>query len=179
MRIDTKATIHHPRAVAFRALRDHLVEVGEHMPNITGIDVRERTEPGPGVVEFVNVWHGEGSIPTVAKPFIKPDMLRWTDYAHWDESDWTCSWRMETAFMTDRVRCSGVNSYSEIDATTTLLHITGELSIKLSGFPGVPGIVTRRAEPAVEKFIVGLVTPNLTKSAEAVEAYLDASGDGA
>lgn len=174
MRIDTDATIHHPRALAFRALRDDLVAVGEHLPNITGIEVLERKEPEAGVVEFVNVWHGEGSIPTVARPFIKASMLAWTDYARWDEDDWSCEWRMETAFMTDRVSCSGRNTYEVVDADHTRLHITGDIGIDLAGFPGVPSMVSRRARPAVEKFIVGLITPNLTKTADAVDAYLDA-----
>jgi len=173
MRIDSKATIHYPRELAFRTLRDHLVAVGKHLPNITGIEVLEREDPTPEVTDFVNVWHGEGSIPTVAKPFIKPDMLQWTDYARWDESDWSCEWRMETRFMTDRVECSGRNTYAEIDANTTELHITGELTISLSGFPGVPRMISKRAEPGVEKFVVTLIKPNLTKTADALEEYLD------
>lgn len=178
MRIDTDATIHHPRDVAFRAVRDHMVEVGEHMPNITRIDVLERSEPEAGVVDFVNVWYGEGAIPAPVKPFIKADMLRWTDYARWDETDWSCEWRMETAFMADRVTCSGRNVYECIDETTTRLHIEGELGIDLAGFPGVPKIIAKRARPAVERFIVGLVTPNLTKTASAVDAYLDELDSG-
>lgn len=178
MRIDTDATIHHRRDIAFRALRDHMVEVGEHLPNITEIEVLERNEPSPGVVEFVNVWHGEGSIPTIAKPFIKASMLRWTDYARWDESDWSCEWRMETAFMTERISCSGRNTYQTVDDDHTSLHITGDISIDLAGFPGVPSMVARRARPAVEKFVVGLITPNLSKTAEAVDAYLDSEAGG-
>lgn len=181
MRIDTDATIGHPRDLAFRTVRDNMVEVGEHMPNITRIEVLEREEPEPGVVEFVNIWHGEGAIPAVAKPFIKASMLRWTDHARWDERDWSCEWRMETAFMTDRVTCSGRNVYETIDESRTRLHIEGDIGIDLAGFPGVPSIVARRARPAVEKFIVGLITPNLTKTASAVDAYLDgldSTGDG-
>ncbi|MBX7159806.1 MAG: hypothetical protein K1X95_05895 [Acidimicrobiia bacterium] len=173
MRIDTDATIHHRRDVAYRAVRDNLVEVGEHLPNITEIELVERSEPEAGVVEFVNIWHGEGSIPSVARPFIKSSMLRWTDYARWDESDWSCTWRLETAFMTERVTCSGRNTYEVVDDDHTRLHITGDLAIDLTRFPGVPSLVTRRAQPTVEKFIVGLITPNLTKTAEAVDAYLD------
>ncbi|MFN8103199.1 MAG: hypothetical protein U0U69_01910 [Acidimicrobiia bacterium] len=178
MRIDTDATIHHRRDVAFRAVRDHMVEVAEHLPNITAIDVVERKEPSAGVVEFVNVWHGEGAIPAVAKPFIKASMLRWTDHAHWDENDWSCDWRMETAFMTDRVTCSGRNTYEAVDDDHTILHISGDITIDLTGFPGVPSVISRRARPAVEKFVVGLVTPNLAKTAEAVDAYLDAESNG-
>jgi hypothetical protein len=171
--VDTK--IDHPREVVFKTLRDRLPEIVEYMPNITAIDVVERHEPRADVVEFVNVWRGDASIPSLAKPFIKPDMIRWTDYAIWDESEWICDWRTETAFMTDRVDCSGRNRYEEVDGGIhTRLLIDGELNIDTANFPGVPKLVARRAAPVIEKFIVGLITPNLKGTAKAVNDFLNA-----
>src|SRR5207302_848630 len=81
----------------------------------TGVEELGRTEEAPGRQRLVNVWHGEGAIPAVARRFIKPHMLRWTDRAVWDEGGWTCEWNQETAFFTDRVCCSGTNRYVEVE----------------------------------------------------------------
>jgi uncharacterized protein YndB with AHSA1/START domain len=174
--IRSDGTVHHPRPLVFRALRDRLVEIAAFMPNITGIDELERTEEAPGRHRLVNVWHGEGAIPAVARRFVKPHMLRWTDRAVWDEGEWTCEWSQETAFFTDRVSCSGTSRYVEVEPGTTLIEIRGGFELRLQGLPGLPSLLTRRATPAVERFIVGLITPNLQKTAVAVERFLDDEG---
>jgi hypothetical protein len=173
--IRSDGTVHHPRPLVFRTLRDRLVEVGALMPNITAIEEIDRTEEAPGRQRLVNVWHGEGSIPPLARRFIKPSMLRWTDRALWDEGDWTCAWSQETAFFTDRVSCSGTNRYVEVDPATTRIEIRGSFELRLQGLPGLPGPLARRAGPAVERFILGLITPNLEKTAVAVQRLLDQS----
>ena len=157
-------------------MRDRLPEIAAFMPNITTIDPVERVEEALGRHRIVNRWHGEGSIPTVARRFVKPDMLRWTDRAVWDESDWTCGWEQETAFFTDRVSCSGQNRYVELEPDVTRIEIRGVFELRLQGLPGLPGPLARRAAPAVERFIVGLITPNLEKTADAAERFLDDAG---
>ena len=84
-----------------------------------------------------------------------------------------CEWTQETAFFTDRVSCSGTNRYVEVDPHTTRIEIRGAFELRLQGLPGLPSILARRATPAVERFIVGLITPNLEKTAVAVERFLD------
>ncbi len=170
MEIKAEATIEYPREVTFRTLRDKLAEVAEFMPNIRKIDIGEREEPEPNVVTFVNVWYGvSDDIPSVAKPFIKPDDIRWTDYARWDENDWATGWRSETAFMTDRVNCEGTNYYEELDENRCKLVITGDLSVN-------PPMFAKAAKGAIESYIVGLMKPNLLSTADAVQEFLDEKG---
>ena len=171
MQIRSDGTVHHPRPLVFRTLRDRLVEVAAFMPNVTGIEELERTEEAPGRHRLVNVW--EGAIPAVARRFVKSEMLRWTDRAVWDEGDWSCEWSQETAFFTDRVSCSGASRYVEVYPDTTRIEIRGTFELRLRGVPGLPSLLARRATPAVERFIVGLITPNLEKTAVAVERFLD------
>jgi hypothetical protein len=173
--VDIKAdgTVHHPRPLVFQALRDRLTEVAQFIPNVTAIDPIERVEQGPGKHRIVNVWHGEGSIPAVARRFVKPDMLKWTDRASWDEDTWTCDWEQETAFFTDRVSCSGQNRFVELEPDVTRIEIRGQFALSLKGLPGLPGPLARRATPAVERFIVAMITPNLQKTSSAAEQLLD------
>ncbi len=173
MDISVEAHISYPRELAYRTLRDRLVEVGEFMPNITKIEVKSRDDKSDGVVDFVNVWHGKADVPGLIRAIIRPEMIRWTDYAHWDESDWSCDWRSETAFLTDKVDCSGRNTYETLPDGTTMLHIKGDLKTDLAGIPGVPRLMARKVGPAVEKFIVGLIEPNLRSTCDALEKFLD------
>ncbi|MBV8162520.1 MAG: hypothetical protein JO265_16500 [Acidimicrobiia bacterium] len=153
-------------------MRDRLTEVAAFMPNITAIDPLERVEEGPGRHRIVNGWRGEAPIPAAARRFVKPDMLRWTDRALWDESEWTCTWEQETAFFTDRVSCTGRNRFIALEPAVTRIEIRGAFELRLRGLAGLPGPLARRAAPTVERFIVGLITPNLEKTAEAVERFL-------
>ena len=176
MEIRADGVARHPRPVVFRTLRDRLAEVAAFMPNITGIDAIERVEDGPGRHRIVNRWRGEGSIPAVARRLVKPDMLRWTDRALWDEADWTCTWEQETAFFADRVSCSGHNHFVEVEPDVTRIEIRGVFELRLQGLAGLPGPLARRASPAVERFIVALITPNLERTAAAADRLLSERG---
>ncbi len=178
MDIKADGTVHHPRPIVFRTLRDRLAEVAHFIPNVTAIDPVERVEEGPGRHRIVNVWHGEGSIPAVAKRFVKPDMLTWTDRALWDEDTWTTEWEQQTAFFTERVSCSGQNRFVEVDPNITRIEIRGAFELNLKGLGGLPGPLARRASPAVERFIVALITPNLQKTSTAAERLLDGGPPG-
>jgi len=172
MEIQADGLVHHPRELVFRTLRDRLGDIVAFMPNVTAIDPIDRVEEGPGRHSIVNVWHGEGAIPAVARRFIKPNMLQWTDRAVWDEAAWTCEWDQETAFFANRVGCSGRNHYVEVEPGVTGIEIRGTFSLRLKGLAGLPGPLARRATPAVERFIVGLITPNLATTAAAAEQFL-------
>jgi len=173
LEIKADGVVHHPRDVVFRTLRDRLEEVARYIPNVTGIDPISREDEGPGRHRIVNVWHGEGSIPAAARRFVKPDMLKWTDRAVWDEDGWTTDWEQETAFFTERVSCSGQNRFVEVSPSETRIEIRGTFELSLKGLPGLPGPLARRATPAVEKFIVAMITPNLQKTSSAAEQLLD------
>ena len=172
MDIRSAGVVSHPREVVFRTLRDRLQEVAAFIPNVAEITELERLEVAPGRHEILTVWHGNAPIPAVARRFVKPEMLKWTERAVWDESGWTSDWSQETAVFTDRVRCSGQNRYVELDEATEI-EIRGSLDIDLRSLPGLPGPLARRAAPAVERFIVMLIKPNLDRTVEAVSRLLN------
>jgi len=73
-----------------RAGRDLL----PYLPNIRRIEIKKREQEG-SVVKFVNVWHGGGDIPTVARAFLSESMLAWTDFATWRQDAFECDWRFD------------------------------------------------------------------------------------
>ncbi|MBZ0253625.1 MAG: hypothetical protein K8I02_09830, partial [Candidatus Methylomirabilis sp.] len=162
----------YPREVVYRTLRDKLPEVAAFLPDVERIDVKEHAVEGPRV-RFVNEWHASAEIPKVAQAFIKPDMLSWTDYALWDETDWSTEWRLETRFFKDKVKVGGRNFYKE-EGGRTCVCVRGDLKIEAS-VPGVPKLLQGKVAGEIERFVVRLITPNLTSLTKGLRKYLEQS----
>jgi hypothetical protein len=173
MKLDVEARIPYPRDLVFRTYRDKLLELVPYLPNIRGIEQRSREDDGPRT-KLVNVWKGGGDIPKVARAVLSEKMLMWTDHAAWDESAWLCHWRMEAHSFTEAVHAEGDNRFLEAD-TSCILRIVGELTIDGRKLP-VPRFLAGTVGPAVEKFLAGMIRPNLTEVSRGVERYLAAQG---
>lgn len=171
MQFSFKEAIPFPRPLVFAAQRDHLPELAAYLHDIESIVVDERTEEG-SVTSLVNQWKAKGSdIPAAVRSFIKPDMLRWTDYARWDEDKWVCSWKIVLGFLPDAIHCTGTTSFAEAGERTTVT-VAGDIRVDASKIPGVPRFAAGKIGGAVEKFVVNTIKPNLSKTNEGVTAYL-------
>lgn len=172
MKIDAEAHITHPADLTFRTFRDHSPDVADGMPNITKVDVLERDVDGE-VLRQVMVWHASASVPTVARPFVPADKMRWTDTSTWFTDGLWCEWRIETAFLTDRVDCTGRTTFEPRSDETTRMAMQLDLNLDLDRLPGVPSLVSKRARGPVEKFVVGVLRDNLVETATFLQKYLD------
>lgn len=173
MRIHSESLIRHSREDVFLAYRDHLPEVVPYIPDIKEIIVNSRQETEGGV-KLHNIWVAEREVPAFARTFIKPEMLRWDDFAEWKTGEYRCYWTLKVRVMTDAVTCSGTNTITSVDAGTTKVVLDGDLAINLKQIPGVPSLLAGRIAPQVESFIVSLITPNLEGVNKALGSYLDA-----
>lgn len=171
MHLSADATLAFPRPVVFAAYRDHLVDLVEFLPNIRRIEVKTRKDDGKRT-ELLNEWHGGGEIPAAARAFLSESMLSWSDYASWNEDDWTCSWRIETHAFTEAVRCAGKNQFVEVDGKTRL-EIRGDLVIDGSKLKGVPKLFSGKVASAVEDILVKKITPNLLSVSDGLRQYLE------
>jgi len=172
MQLSADATLSFPRPLVYATYRDQLVDLVEYLPNIRRIEVKSRDESG-GKVELVNEWHGGGEIPAAARAVLSENMLSWTDYASWDDSDWSCSWRIETHSFTEAVHCAGKNRFVEVNGETRL-EIRGELAIEASKVKGVPRLLAKTVSKTVEDFLLKKITPNLLSVSEGLQKYLEA-----
>ena len=59
------------------------------------------------------------------------------------------------------------------EGDVTIVQMSGEFVIHPEKVPGVPAFMARRLAPTLEKFVVGLLQPNLKRSNQAVESYLE------
>ena len=172
MRIEADAVIDKPREVVFRAYRDGLPALVQHLPRIKRVEVESREESG-SVVELVNVWYGASAIPAVAEKFLPP-VLSWHDRARWDEATWTTSWRLESHVFPEAVTCYGENRFIELPHGRTRVEISGEIRVDLSKMKLVPELVAGPVGASVERFIARQITPNLLAISDAIEDYLEA-----
>ncbi|MFP4597748.1 MAG: DUF2505 family protein [Persicimonas sp.] len=174
-KINVTDTVSHPRELVFTTFRDNLDDLDDHMPDIDSITTEEREEIDDDTTKIVRIWkaHDE-EIPTMAKKFIKPEMLQWTDTATWNEDDWTCDWEIEIGFLSDAISCRGSNRYVAKGDDAVEIIIDGDLEVDAKQIPGVPRMLAGRVGKAVEGFVVKMITPNLKDVNRGLERYLAA-----
>ncbi len=172
MRIHSESVISHPQPVVYEAYRDRLSEIAAYMSDVKEIQVEKR-EPVDGGVKIHNVWISDSDVPVFARAFIKPEMLRWDDFADWRDDEGKVYWKLRLRVFTDQVTCSGTNSFVAAGDDRTKVVLEGDLDIDLKNIPGVPRLLAGGLKPKVEKFIVGLITPNLEKVNESLQTFLD------
>jgi len=174
MEIHVVSTLNYSRDKVFTAYRDNLKEMVPHLPNVEKIDVVRRDEPEPHIVKFENHWYADAPIPKLAQSIIKPDMLKWFDFATWNSDAYTCDWLIQTFFMKEAVSCKGQNTFKVIDDNSMELTIQGDLSLNAKAI-GVPRLLAGKLTPQLEKFIIALITPNFHKTNTAIEKFLSES----
>ena len=172
MRIHVIDELPYERELVFSTHRDRLRELVPYLRGVDRIDVSERQIDG-SVVRFENVWYGTSNdVPAVIRPILKPELLRWIDRAAWDQDAWRCDWEIELTALPDAVTARGTSRFRD-EGAETVVEITGEFSINPDRIPGVPAFAARRAQPTIERFVVGLLEPNLTEANRAVEQYIE------
>lgn len=160
-----------PAEQVFKTHRDKLPEMVEQMPNVDEIVVDSREEDGE-LVHLVNTWHAaETEVPAVARPFIKRELLSWIDRATWDADELTVEWDIELGFLPGAITCRGFNQFEEFDGITRVT-MEGELIVDATKIPGIPRILSKKVGQVVEKFVVGLVEPNLRETNKLVERFM-------
>ncbi len=172
MDIRTDATLSHPRDKVYTTYRDRLPELAEYFPNIQSIEVLHSEREG-AVLHLLNEWQATAKIPRIARSYIKPEMLRWKDHADWNDDECCVHWRFELAFLTDVVHAAGTNTFIEAGPAGTHLSIRGDLAIDSGRLPGVSARTGRLVVPHIERFCVALVKPNLLKTTEVLQRFLD------
>jgi len=173
VQIYSESRIAYPREQVYLTYRDRMSEIAAFIPDVREIIVHAREDTDHGV-KLHNEWISDREIPSVVRKVLKPEHLRWDDYADWNDEKSYVDWTIKTRAFTDAVQCSGRNIIEAQPDDTTLVKLTGELVIHLDDIPGVPSFLARRLAPQVEKFIVSLITPNLEQVNQSIQRFMDA-----
>lgn len=177
MQIRSTDVVRHPVGEVFHTFRDRMPEIARHIKNVDRIVVEKREELPDGKVRLVNHWYAVGEIPAVARAFVKPDMLSWRDDATWDEAARSASWKLETFFFRDSVRCHGTTRFSEKGESATEVAIDATLEIRIGDLPMVPGLLRKKVSAEIERFIAALIGPNLRNATVGVQTFLDITAE--
>ena len=177
MKIQSESHIHHPIDRVYASYRDHLSRVAPYTTDIKEIIVHAREERPEGP-KIHNIWVADREIPKIASGIVKPEMLRWDDFADWNDAAQHVDWVLNIPAFPDQVKCSGRNAFFADGPNRTRVVLSGDLEINVKRIPGVPRIMAGRIAPKIEAFIVKLITPNLEKVNESLERFLDDQANG-
>ena len=165
----------HPAPVVLDVMIERLEEIVPFLPTVERIETLEReTLPG-GRERIVRRWHASlTNVPAAVRAFFSPDWLAWIDTAVWTPAEFTVDWSLSTKFgrLYD---CSGTNSFEpdpKAPEERTRIVIAGNLTVYPDRVPGIPRFLRSRLAPTVERFVVDLITPNLTSVAQGLNRYL-------
>jgi hypothetical protein len=172
VKLHADAVLPFARPVVFTAYRDRLLDLLPFLPNVRRIELGSSVREG-SVTERINVWHGGGEIPAVARAVISEAMLSWTDRARWDEDAFVCDFRVETHAFTEAVCCEGRHTFVE-DGAGTRIETRGVLAIDATKVKAVPRLFASRVGHLVEEFLAAKIEPNLIEVTRGLGRYLQA-----
>ena len=180
MHFEAVNTVSHPAALVLETMIERMEAIVPFLPNVESIETLERKRLKNERIRIRRRWQGEAdSMPAALRPFLPRDILAWLDTAVWVPTEYRVEWAQSTcvAGVAQLYNCSGVNYFEphpDDPQHRTRIRITGNLQIHPERLPGVPRFLAERLAPQVEKFIVGLITPNLTDLATGLQRYFDA-----
>ncbi|MDP6946312.1 MAG: hypothetical protein QF464_19340 [Myxococcota bacterium] len=169
----------HPADLVLETMIERMHEIVPFLPSVSAIDLISREDVGDAQVRIVRRWQGTAdAAPGALRPFLTDEAMAWTDTALWTPADFKVDWTLSTS-MGRLYDCAGTNYFGpdpEDPEGATRMRVTGQLQVYPERLPGVPRFLGKRLAPQVEKFVVGLITPNLTDVAVGLQGYLDAAG---
>jgi hypothetical protein len=154
------------RSELWNIMRDHLVDLARSIEDVERVEQIERTSDTDGIVHIVNKWQAQRHVAASIQSFLPIGELSWIDRNRWDANQWTCTWTIEPAFLSEYLTCSGQTSFvSAIGGRGTRVTFAGELDLKPGwvGSPMVAGLV--------ESILTTTIPRNLRAVAEAAATF--------
>ena len=175
MNFHKEDTIAHPADLVLDIMIQRIEAIVPYLPNIERIDTLETKHLRDGRQHLIRRWQASSDkLPKTLRPFISTEWLAWIDDALWSPAEYKVDWSLSTK-LGRLYDCAGTN-YLEPDPKATdrrtRIRITGNLTVYPDRVPGIPALLSKHLAPIVERFIVDLITPNLTSVAKGLDRYL-------
>ena len=171
--------VSHSADLVLETMIERMADIVPFLETVESIETLSREDLPDGRIKIVRKWQGtDAGAPEAIRAFLTPESLAWIDTAEWDPATYSVSWKLTTR-AGNLYECSGRNTFGphpEDPEGSALICISGDLAVYPDRLPGVPGFLGRRLAPTVEKFVVNLITPNLTELAVGLQGYLDDRG---
>ncbi|HVM98456.1 MAG TPA: hypothetical protein VMT89_18825 [Candidatus Acidoferrales bacterium] len=179
MQFSSSQTLSHPAPLVLDTMIHNMEAIVPFLPNVESIATEKSEELSNRQIRIVRHWTGAiDAAPAIVRPFLPAEWLGWTDTAVWTPAEYKVEWTHTPTVtrLASLYDCNGTN-YFEPDPTNptkqTRIRIAGNLVVHPSVLPGVPRFLADRMAPQVEKFIINLVTPNLSDLVSGLQRYLD------
>jgi len=180
MHFEEVDSVSHAAGLVLETMIERMEAIVPFLPNVESIETLEVKSLKNGRTRILRRWQGKAdSMPAALRPFLPRDILAWLDTALWVPAEYRVEWTQSTCMegVAQLYACSGVNYFEphpDDPQRRTRIRITGDLRVHAERLPGIPGFLAQRLAPQVERFIVGLITPNLTDLAKGLQRYFDA-----
>jgi hypothetical protein len=179
MNFQKEDTIPYPADVVLEIMIQRIEVIVPYLPHIERIDTLETKQSRDGHYRIIRRWEGsKDTLPATLRPFISNEWLAWTDTALWSPAEHKVDWSLSTK-LGHMYDCSGTN-YIEPDPKApgkhTRIRIAGNLTVYPDRVPGIPSLLSKRLTPLVERFIIDMITPNLTAVGNGIDRYLRQPG---
>ena len=170
MEISTDNLIPFGRILVFNTYRDKLLDLIPYMPNINWVKVKSQRREG-AITYSVNDWQGGGDIPGAARAILSEDLLAWSEFNTWNETEYTQQWSIKTHAFSEAVHCAGMTHFLEHDGATRV-ETRGQMRIDPKQIKGFPSFMVGGIARVVEEFLASKIPPNLDQMSEGVSCYL-------
>jgi len=176
MDFQTEVRVSHPADRVLAVMIDQLEKVVSYLPSIVRIEMRSRTEEPDGRLLIDRTWEASArTAPRAVRPFLSQKALTWLDKAEWVPREYKVNWSFKTS-LSGLFDCGGTNWFEphpSAPETETRMRITGKIAVHPERVPGVPRFLARRLAPQIERFVIGMILPNLTELGHGLQRYLD------
>ena len=175
MNFQQEDTIAHPANLVLDVMIRDIEAIVPFLPNVERIDTLETQSLPDGRQRIIRRWEASSdNVPATLRPFISRDWLAWTDTAVWSPAEYKVDWTLSTK-LGRLYDCSGTNSFEpdpKAPKKRTHIRINGNLTVYPPRIPGIPSLLTKRIGPTAERFIVDMLTRDLTSLAKGLDGYL-------
>jgi len=161
---------------AFAGTTGDFAGIEKYVPNITKVEILSHEVKDGGDFRWLLKFHGDGSIPLVARAVIRPDMLCWNEELLCDPRALAIDWKIETYFFKEHFKCGGHTTYIDLPGGSEMI-VDGFLNVTLSHLPGFPDHLVKRAVAAFEPFVGKFVEPNLSRFYKAMKKRMADRGE--
>jgi hypothetical protein len=175
MNFQKEETIGHPADLVLEIMIQRMEAIVPYLPNIERIDTLETKPLRDGRHRIIRRWQArKDTLSATLRPFIAAEWLAWIDDALWTPAEHKVDWSLSTK-LGHLYDCSGTNYVApdpKAPQQRTRIRIAGNLTVYPDRVPGIPALLSKRLAPTVERFIIDLITPNLTSVAKGLDRYL-------
>ena len=171
MLISLDLEIPFPCPLVYVTYRDQLEKLVKYMDLVEGVKVKSRRQE-QGKVYCVNEWQSNAQIPAPVRAVLGEKLFSWTEYAIWNESDFTLKWHIQTHAFTEAVSSAGSNRFRAKGNKTVVEH-RGELRINPQKLWSIPRVLRNQIAELSEKFLAQQIEGSLKQMVEGIRQELE------